>query len=444
MEPVAPQVVVAPDPSSQLLKDPKEHITPELSRSGVILLIAPAFSYRVSSYINAAKQLNYQILLVSDSKHSLVTEIAQGITIDFNQPQAALKTVLASTSHLHIHAVIGTDDKVISLSSQIAESLGLAHNSPQAAQLTVRKDLARLRLKQHDCNVPDFTIGRFEKALQLADSIHYPVVIKPLMLSGSRGVIRANDDKQFLRAVEILKSIVNEEPFPDYEREHFLIEEFLEGDEIALDAFMQNGKILPLALFEKPEPLNGPYFEESFYITPTRYPLETQQDIWQEVERCCQAYGLTHGPIHAEARLTAKGVVLLEMASRTIGGQCAQLLEYSLGKSLEEVIIQLMCMQDLALTSNDEYAGVLMIPIPQKGLLKRIEGTTEAQKVRHITSVELFIQPGYELVPLPYGSSYLGFIFARSKSFDTTLEALKQAHSKLRFITGQKWTIESG
>lgn len=340
-------------------------------------------------------------------------------------------------------AVLATDDQVVTLTSQVAKALGLAHNAPEVARLTVRKDLARMRLQQYACNVPEFSISTFGNADSIACSIHYPVVIKPLMLSGSRGVIRANNEAEFITAVEILKDIVAQEPGSGYEQSHFLVEEFLQGDEVALDGFMQQGKLIPLALFEKPEPLNGPYFEESYYITPDRHNPTTQQQIWQEVERCCHAYGITHGPIHAEARLTSKGIVLLEMASRTIGGQCAQLLEYTLGCTLEEVIMRLMCMETPTTTTPEQHAGVLMIPIPEKGLLKRIEGLTEAQQIKHITSVELFIQPGYEMVPLPQGSSYLGFIFARAKTFKATFEALRLAHSKLRFIAGQQWTIEA-
>ena len=161
-----------------------------------------------------------------------------------------------------------------------------------------------------------------------------------------------------------------------------------------------------------------------------------------EVERCCKAYGLRHGPIHAEARITDQGVVLLEMASRTIGGQCARLIEYVLGHKLEQVIIQMMCDQSPLLEPSDEHAGVLMIPIEQQGVLKRVEGLLQAQQVPFITDIEIHIQPGYELVPLPEGSSYLGFIFASAKRFDQTLQALREAHRQLKFVTTHSWAIE--
>lgn len=411
--------------------------------SGFILLIAPSRSYRVASYRDAAERLGYQLIIVSDSKHSLVSAVASGITIDFSQPESSVGTILSAITGKNILAVIATDDRVVTLSSRIARALDLAFNDPAASILTCRKDLARIRLQQHHCNVPDFSVCDFNDTAAEAQTIAYPVVLKPLMLSGSRGVIRANNRAEFIAAAERIKKILAIEPGDDYERSHFLIEQFLQGDEIAIDAFIQDGKFISLALFDKPEPMNGPYFEESYYITPSRHSDDTQQQIVKEIERCCAAYGLTHGPIHAEARLTDQGVVLLEMASRTIGGQCAQLIEYTLGLKLEELIIRLMCFEQLDIKHQQSHAGVLMIPIKQKGMLKRVEGLIDAQQEKHITQVEIHIQPGYELTPLPEGSSYLGFIFAKANTYDETFSALRSAFKKLRFITSQSWPIEA-
>ncbi len=405
-------------------------------------MIAPNRSYRVASYIDAASQLGYQLLIVSDSEHSLVSAIADGITVDFADPDQAFDLILQSIVGKPILTVIATDDAVVTLSSRIAHQLGLPHNDPEASRLTVRKDLARLCLQQHDCNVPEFSVCAFTDARQRAPAIHYPVVVKPLMLSGSRGVIRADNPEHFVAAAGRLEKIMAKEPATEYERQHFLIEQFLVGDEIAFDGFVQDGQLLPLALFDKPEPMNGPFFEESYYITPSRHSAATQQAVLQEIARCCAAYGLRHGPIHAEARITAQGVVLLEMASRTIGGQCARLIEYALGRNLEQVIIQMMCEQSPQLEPGSDHAGVLMIPIEQSGVLKRVEGLLKAQQVDHITDIEIHIQPGYELIPLPEGSSYLGFIFASARTFDQTLHALQQAHNHLQFVTSQRWTIE--
>lgn len=406
------------------------------------MLIAPSRSYRVASYINAARQLGYQILIVSDSEHSLVSSIANGITVDFQQQDSAYAIIVKSLRHQNILAVIATDDLVVTLSSRVARRLGLPHNDPEATRLTYRKDLARIRLQQQGCNVPDYSVCPFDEMVEYSTKVSFPVVLKPLMLSGSRGVIRADNPQQFILAAKTIQRILTKQPCDEYESQHFLIEQFLKGDEIAIDGFMQDGKFILLSLFDKPEPMNGPYFEESYYITPGRQSEQLQQDIIEEVSKCCRAYGLTHGPIHAEARITEKGIFLIEMASRTIGGQCAQLIEYVLAKKLEEIIIRLLCFEPMQLQTNNQYAGVLMIPITQTGVLKRVEGLLQARQVKHVSNIEIHIQPGYELIPLPEGSSYLGFIFASADSFDKTWQALQQAHHLLKFITSKSWSIE--
>lgn len=412
------------------------------SGSGFIVIITPSRSYRVASYIQAAQKLGYKLLIVSNSKHSLINSIASGITVDFRQPDLALKKILSAIHGKTILAVIATDDQVVTLSSQVAKTLGLAHNAPESTRLTYRKDLARVRLQQHECNTPEFSVCHFDNAQKKAVQCDFPVVLKPLMLSGSRGVIRANTADEFIIAAKRIKKILRKEPCDEYEANHFLIEDFLQGKEIAIDGFVQNGKLITLSLFDKPEPLNGPYFEESYYITPSQHPVDVQQAIINEVEKCCIAYGLTHGPIHAEARITRQGVYLIEMASRTIGGQCAQLIEYALGMKLEEVVIRLMCFEQLTLDFNQGHAGVLMIPIKKRGILKRVEGLIKARQVNHISNIEIHIQPGYELIPLPDGSSYLGFIFASADTFNDTYEALRNAYQMLKFITSESWELE--
>lgn len=410
--------------------------------SGFVVLVCPARSYRVSQYISAASKLNYRLIIVSDSKHSLVSAIANGIIVDFKHLNSAFETVKQAISLLSVLAVISTDDVCAPLSSKIASFLNLPHNDLKAAQLTYRKDLARLALKKAKCNTPDFQIITIEDISKVKSQLCYPVVIKPLMLSGSRGVMRINESGDFEKKCLRLFNIINNDQFSEYEQQHILIESYLDGFEIAIDGFIDHGKFQLLALFDKPEPLNGPYFEESYYITPSQHPPSVQQAIIDEIIRCCQAYGLHFGSIHAEARITKDGVFLIEMASRTIGGQCAQLLEYSLGIKLEELVLKLLCKQPVVFERQNQYPGVLMIPITKGGLLKRVEGLLAANKVANIKDIEIHIQPGYELVPLPEGSSYLGFIFALSDSFDDTYHSLKTAYNKLNFITQENWLIK--
>jgi biotin carboxylase len=409
----------------------------------LVILIAPARSYRVRSYIDAAARIGARLLIVSDSPHSLVAEIAAGINVDFSDQPTAIESILDAVSGADVKAVLATDDSVSELSSRIAARLGLAHNAPDAALLTYRKDLARARLKEAGCNVPLFSIVALRDAAAQADSQPYPVVLKPLMLSGSRGVIRANNAAEFVTAARQIADIVGTHPGKAFESSHCLVEEFIAGREIAFDAYLRDGELIPLVLFDKPEALDGPFFEESYYLAPSILPEAVQQQIREEVERCCQAYGLHHGPIHAEARISDKGIYLIEIAARTIGGQCGQLIDYIMDARLEEIVLHLATSDENAITmAENRYAGVLMIPIPSVGILRRVEGMIEAQNVEHIRQIDIHIQPGYELVPLPHGESYLGFIFADSTSYQATYRALKEAHEKLHFVTSELIPLE--
>lgn len=410
-------------------------------KPGFLLLIAQSKSYRISPYLKAALALNLQTLLVSNSRYSLVSEVAQGVTVNFSDPLQAQHIILEAIVDLDIKCVLATDDSCVSLSNQIAQHLGLTYNKPSATILTHRKDLARNAAKTFGCNSPEYQIINLQEATAYSDSINYPVVVKPLSLSASKGVIRANNQHQFETACKTIDIILEKSIIEGYERNHVLIESYLDGPEFAVDGILIDGEFHLLAIFDKPEPLTGPYFEETYYLTPSQLAQTNQRALIEAVSEYCDAYGLTQGPIHAEARITRKGIFIIELAARTIGGQCGQLIEFSLQQKLEEIVIQGLCGTKPKALKNPLSAGVLMIPVKQKGILKRVEGLTAAMQVEFIEDIEIHIQEGYELVPLPEGSSYLGFIFAQAPTFDQTFDALKKAHQILKFVTQPIWKI---
>jgi len=410
---------------------------------GFVLLVAPAASYRVAAYTRAAHNLGMPIMVVSNSEHSLVPEIAQGITVDFGNPEQAFTDIVAALKTINVACVLATDDSSVEICSRVAEYLNLPQNSTHAALLTQRKDLGREALSRSGCNTPVYQVVDIAEVDRVSLSVEYPVVVKPLALAASRGVIRANDDSEFRAAVRRIDAILESAGQQGFARENLLVESYISGPEYAVEGFVINGKFNLLAIFDKPEPLVGPYFEETYYLTPSQLDAERETALIDEVTRCCQAYGLTHGPVHAEARLSSTGPILLELAARTIGGQCGQLVEFSLQQKLEELIIMGMCGIAPQANKAGESAGVLMIPINDSGILKRVEGLTQAQQIEYIRDIEIHINPGYELIPLPEGSSYLGFIFAQAPSFEQTYTALKSAHSKLRFVTQPRWELEN-
>lgn len=381
------------------------------------------------------------MLVVSNSKHSLVPEISAGITVDFSRSEEAFKLILAATQSHNILCVIATDDSCVEISSRVAEYFELPHNKPSTAILTHRKDLAREALKAGGCRIPDFQVIELQRAAQESSTIDYPVVVKPLALSASRGVIRADNSEQLIQACNRIDKLLNSTGQSGFVRNHVLIESYLDGAEFAVEGFIIDRQFHLLTIFDKPEPLTGPYFEETYYLTPSRLPRSQQTELINEIRHCCQAYGLEQGPVHAEARLTSKGPVLLELAARTIGGQCGQLIEFSLQQKLEELVILGMCGIKPAPTNKAQAAGVLMIPVTDSGILKRVEGLTKALQTEYVVDIEIHIREGYELIPLPEGASYLGFIFAQAPDYELVYQALKTAYHQLKFVTQPAWQI---
>ena len=259
----------------------------------------------------------------------------------------------------------------------------------------------------------------------------YPCVIKPLNLNGSRGVMRADNPTELQAAIGRLTRLITAE---SPERRPYLVEAYLPGIEVALEGMLDEGVLTVLALFDKPDPLEGPFFEETIYVTPSRLPAATQAAIERTTAAAARALGLVSGPIHAELRVNDGGVWIIEIAGRSIGGLCSQVLRFGIDASLEELIVRQAAGMPLGDTNRrDRAAGVMMIPIPEAGLLREVMGVDEAAAVPLIESVEITARLNYPLVPLPEGDSYLGFIFARGETPAAVELALRQAHERLRF-----------
>jgi biotin carboxylase len=245
-------------------------------------------------------------------------------------------------------------------------------------------------------------------------------VLKPLELSGSRGVIRANDAQEFARAYAFIRNIVD--------APSVLVEDFIAGHEYALEGIVTGGRLQVLALFDKPDPLDGPLFEETIYVT-----VPEQAAITETTQRAITALGLTHGPVHAEMRVNESGVWMLEIAARPIGGLCSRVLRFAGGASLEEVILRHAIGESVNVKLAEGAHAVMMIPIPRGGIYAGVSGVDEALAVRGVEDVVITAKQGQAMVPLPEGASYLGFIFARADSEEPAVQALRDAHACLQF-----------
>lgn len=407
-----------------------------------VLLIAPHTSYRISAYYQAAARLGIELVVASRGEHSLIPEIAGGIHVELDDSASAVRTLVEASRRAGFDAVVATDDATVELASRVADALGLTHNAPAAARVARRKDLARQALADADLPVPPFR--RIDLAAPLEaqlSGMDYPVVAKPLALSASRGVIRADDPKSLVSALHRIAPMLASAA--DVEERHaVLVEGFVPGPEYALEGMLSGGTLEVLAIFDKPEPLQGPYFEETYYITPSRLERKQQRAMASRVQAACRAYGLRQGPIHAEVRLTDDEVWVIEIAARTIGGDCARLLKFGTGQTLEELVLRHAVGERVRAEPRPGAAGVLMIPVPGAGVLRRVEGVTAARSVAGIDDVVIAVREGYELVPLPEGGSYLGFMFARGDTPEAVERTLREAHGHLNFVLAPVWHIE--
>jgi biotin carboxylase len=403
------------------------------------LLIAPYGSYRTAAFMQAARRHQAEIVIATQDRCALTGAHTLGLHVDMGDEEAALQVILAQAARTPYSAVIGTDDASTALAARASAALSLAHNSLQAVRIARRKDWARACLARAGVAVPGHL--RIDLRVALAPQLtgmRFPCVVKPVALSASRGVIRADTPQELHRAIARIQSILAHTE--DIEERHtLLVEEFIPGVEVAVEGLLSAGNLQLLAIFDKPDPLEGPYFEETYYITPSRHSVATQRSIAESVHAACVAYGLSEGPVHAECRINAQGVWILEVAARTIGGLCGRLLRFGTGYGLEELVLAHALGLPVTTRAATGAAGVLMIPIPQAGILRRVEGVLAAARVPYVDDVIIDIREGNELVPLPEGGSYLGFIFAHAPTPAAAEAALRAAHACLRIIVAPLW-----
>ncbi|MDQ6706188.1 MAG: ATP-grasp domain-containing protein, partial [Acidobacteriota bacterium] len=314
------------------------------------------------------------------------------------------------------------------------EIVGIPYHAPAAVRACRDKNTSRTLFQSAGLLTPEF--ARFP-VTEIPDRDAFPCVLKPLGLSASRGVIRANNRAQFRAAFARIRDLLAR---PDIaalheDRDRYIqVESFIEGSEFALEGLVTNGELQVLAIFDKPDPLNGPYFEETLYITPSRESRDTQRAMIEATQTAVRALGLTHGPIHAEMRVNSQGVWMLEVAARPIGGLCARALRFDGGVSLEEIIVQHAVGEDVSGAElMDAASGVMMIPIPKAGIYEDVQGVEEARAVPGIAEIVITAKQGQKMERLPEAASYLGFIFGRGETPDEVEDALRTAHARLRF-----------
>jgi len=399
-----------------------------------ILLLMATRTYRTRAFLRAARRLGAEVVVGMERTAALArAKPGSTLLVDIRRPERAVDQISKAAEERPFDAIVGVDDDTTLIAALASRALSLAHNDPDAVRATRDKLLMRRLLAAAGVHAPWFEAVPLDGDLaEVAARVAYPCVVKPLFLSASRGVIRADSPAAFLAAAERVRAILSD---PEVAAaggalaSQLLVESFIPGGEVALEGLLLGGRLKVLALFDKPDPLDGPYFEETIYVTPSRLPATLQGRIARETERGAAALGLREGPLHAELRVSEGQPCIVEIAARSIGGLCSDTLAFSGGRSLEELILLHATGADLSAVEREpQPSGVLMLPIPHMGVLTGIGGVEEARAVPGIVELTISVPLGETVVPLPEGNRYLGFVFARAETPQAVEAALRAAH----------------
>ncbi len=440
-----------------------------------ILLLLPTRTYRTADFLAAADRLDLEVVVGAERRNAL--EALTGgrtLRVQLGDPARGAATIERYAADHPLDAVVGVDDGSTLVAAVAAERLGLPHNPAAAVERSRDKARARQAFAAASLPTPGFATHPATLAppqlVTLATRTRYPCVLKPLGRSGSQGVIRADDPAAFVAAFRRVAGILGcdadghgdandsgdardpDEPgraAVDGHAGHsgepgtsaadqaarILVEDFIPGVEVALEGLLRAGTLEVLAIFDKPDPLDGPFFEETLYVTPSRLDAGRQREVELAAARATRALGLREGPVHAEVRLNADGAWVLEVAARSIGGLCARTLRFGAGVTLEELILRHAAGLDLPPHDRERSAsGVLMLPIRRAGRLREVRGQAGARAVPGIEGLTITVPRGETLVPLPEGDRYLGFLFARAATPDAVERALRTAWAALEVV----------
>lgn len=384
--------------------------------------------------------MHVDVVAASEQPSTLADKNPEGLlTLDFEEPGRAARQVEEFAAQFPIDAVIPVDEDTAVVAASVAQALKLRHNPVEAAITAKNKHRMREVLSRAGVQVPRYWhFSLDEDTGEVAARVTYPCVVKPVFLSTSRGVMRADNEEEFAGVVRRLDRIVSD---PKVARRggalarEALVEEFIPGFEVAVEGLVTDGEFRMLAIFDKPDPLDGPFFEETIYVTPSRLGRDVQRRIVETTAAATLAMGLTKGPVHAELRVNERGPWVIEVAARAIGGLCSRALRFDSGVSFEELIIRHALGEDVRSVEREhQAAGVMMIPIPRAGILREVLGVDAAKAMLDVEDVVITAHITQEILPPPEGASYLGFIFSRADTPDQVEAALREAHARLEFL----------
>ena len=399
-----------------------------------VVLVVPSTTYRASDFLEAARRQGVDVVVAAEERHVLSGAMdGRVLVVDLDDPEAAADAIVAHDAAFPVDAVVAVDDRGTTVAAAAARRLGLAHNPPEA--VAAARDKARLRRLLETAEVPQPAYALLpagagdDEVTAVCAAVGFPCVIKPTTLSASQGVLRADDPAQARAAALRVRAIAGRAGVPD--AAPLLVERFVDGPEVAVEGLLVDGRLEVLAVFDKPDPLDGPAFEETLYVTPSRLPADDLAAALAALQGACRAMGLAEGPVHGELRVSAGRAAVIEVAARTIGGLCARALTFGAGTSLEELVLAHALGRPRPGGPAEGASGVLMIPIPRAGVLAGVDGTEAARAVPGVGGVEITVVPGRPVAPPPEGDRYLGFVFAAGPDPATVEAALRAAGDRL-------------
>jgi biotin carboxylase len=395
-----------------------------------LLLLLPAAAYANQDFIAAANRLNIELVACADYCRKLAPGwgLPPLMSVPFDQPDVALPRVLHAMRH-PVDAVLAVDDHGVALAAQLRAALKLPGNPPQA--VATLADKLRFRQLQQAVGLPHPAFVAVQDGdAEAVAGLGFPLVVKARRLNASRGVIRVDDDAQLARAMKQVQRI-QASVQRDADALGLLVENFIPGVEVALEGVLEQGVLRVLAVFDKPDPLDGPYFEETCFVTPSRLSRATQHELADQVQCACAGAGIGDGVIHAEARINKNGLWLIEIAPRGIGGLCGRVLAATLGMTSAEIVLRHAVDLPLTIQPDEGAAGVMMVPIPASGIFHGVDGLVAGRALPHVTGIEITAHPGQLVAPPPEGGGYLGFIFSRAATPEEAEAALRASHAAL-------------
>lgn len=399
-----------------------------------LLLLVPTSTYRAEAFIRAAQKLAVDLSIASEAPNSLAHLHPVDLpTFDFSRPADAAARAYALARAHPIHAVVAVDDQATLAAAVIAEALGVPHSPADAVRASLNKFVARERMRLAGIEQPQYQLVALGDALRVARDISYPAVLKPLSMAASRGVVRVDTPGEFVSAFARVAALVEANSRADeMARTHVLVEKYVPGWEVAVEGIMVRGRAHIFAIFDKPDPLEGPYFPETMYVTPSRLPWSSAERVVRLTDAVVRALGLTHGPFHVEMRGDDTKVMPIEAHARSIGGLCSRVVRFADGRSLEDIILAdaLGILGDVP-ALEERAAGVWMMQSPRRGRFEAMNGVAAACDVPGVDEVIVAARPGQLMEPLPEGFLYTGFIFARADHPQTVESSLRSAFARL-------------